>query len=97
MSAADSVAPRGDAAAPARMPAHGEPDAAALGAMLASHALPLRVEADGSLAVLVPLAPVRAFDAPLRALLVAAARDAGFTHVALELLPDPTSRPAAGP
>ena len=63
------------------------PDAAAraLGDALAGRGLRVRVEASGSLAVLVP-APDQSVDWPaLRTDVVRLAREAGFSHVAVEL------------
>ena len=72
------------------------PDPIALVRALRAHGLPLDVEADGALAILVPTGPLAAPDAALRRQLVALARDAGFTHVALELLAPTDGADAAG-
>lgn len=63
------------------------PDLDRLAATLEASGLPLRAAADGPLAVLVPTAPLPPLDGRLRGQLVTLARDAGFTHVAVELLP----------
>lgn len=71
-----------------RPPAVRAPDLDALSVRLASLGLPLRAQADGTLVILVPAGPLPAIDTALRGRLVTLAREAGFTHVALELLAD---------
>ncbi len=71
--------------------------AGALQRLLALRDIPARVEARGTLAVVVPTTYRPAIDVATRRWIVQAAQEAGFTHVALEVLPDPTDADAPLP
>ncbi len=64
--------------------------AGALQRLLALRDILARVESRGTLAVVVPATYGPAIDVATRRWIVQAAQEAGFTHVALEVLPDPT-------
>lgn len=69
----------------------------ALERALAGRAIRARVEGRGALALVTPSADAPAIDAATRRWIVQAAQEAGFTHVALEVLPDPTDADAPLP
>lgn len=69
--------------------------ARALERALAGRSIRARVEGRGALAVVIPSPDAPAIDAATRLWMVQAAREAGFTHVALELVPDPADADAA--
>jgi hypothetical protein len=72
------------------------PDAAALGAALATLGLPCDVEASGHLAILVPRPGAPWLDRALRLEVTRVARVHGFTHVALEVTPEAGATLGAG-
>lgn len=69
----------------------------ALERALAGRAIRARVEGRGALALVTPSADAPAIDAATRRWIVQAAQEAGFTHVALELVADPVGADAALP
>ncbi len=69
-----------------------EPSAAARAAARAARALPVRVEASGALAVLVPLGDAAVDWASHREEVVRLARQHGFSHVAVELSAEPAGQ-----
>lgn len=64
---------------------------------LAQRAFAAHVEGRGALALLIVAPDAPPIDAGTRRWLVQAAQDAGFTHVALEVSPDPAPADAALP